>query len=358
MDGLYQNILEVESRVVQVQDQTSDFLQLKVGELISDSLKFDVCSQELVGYRPDKEVEILEIDESPARLIPGGDFNECSAYSNIFSGTHTTWGNGHELLTENHDVYRHFGMNVQRLSEKGTSWEHVLTGDLYFSRMILVPGVKELYIIGGSKDLEASLPSDQVTLIKGKDEIQAKKPLTVPRSKVSLALGRTQDQMSVKNYIFAVGGQESDRTSSKAVERYHLRANIWQTLPNLAEGRTEASSVVLGDSIYVFGGLNISPSGEMAPLRTIERLNLKQSGVQTFSTLDLKLPFSATNVGLLPVSHSEALILGGFSGDASDQKLRFAVNHDSEPVLEALSTRMERGDFFQGGMTCGATDSD
>jgi hypothetical protein len=92
------------------------------------------------------------------------------------------------------------------LSEKGTSWEHVLTGDLYYSRMILVPGVKELYIIGGSKDLEANLPSDQVTLIKGKDEIQAKKPLTVPRSKVSLSLGRTQDQLSVKNYIFAVGG--------------------------------------------------------------------------------------------------------------------------------------------------------
>ena len=112
MDGLYQNIQDVESRVVQVQDQTSDFLQLKVGELISDSLKFDVCSQELVGYRPDKEVEILEIDENPARLIPGGDFNESSAYSNIFSGTHTTWGNGHELLTDNHDVYRHFGMNV------------------------------------------------------------------------------------------------------------------------------------------------------------------------------------------------------------------------------------------------------
>jgi hypothetical protein len=46
------------------------------------------------------------------------------------------------------------------LSEKGTTWEPVLTGDLYYSKMILVPGVKELYIIGGSKDLEASLPSD------------------------------------------------------------------------------------------------------------------------------------------------------------------------------------------------------
>ena len=72
----------------------------------------------------------------------------------------------------------------------------------------------------------------------------------------------------------------------------------------------------------------------------------------------MKLPFSATNVGLLPVSQSEALVLGGFSGDCSDQKLRFAVNHDSEPVLEALSTRLERSDFFLGGMTCGVTDSE
>jgi len=90
------------------------------------------------------------------------------------------------------------------------TWENVVNLDLYYSRMILIPGVKELYIIGGSKDLESNVPSEMVTMIKGKDEIVSKKPLTVPRSKISLCLGRTQDQlMSAKNYIFAVGGQES-----------------------------------------------------------------------------------------------------------------------------------------------------
>ncbi len=70
------------------------------------------------------------------------------------------------------------------------------------------------------------------------------------------------------------------------------------------------------------------------------------------------MPFSALNVGVHPVSQSEALILGGFSGDASDQKLRFTVSHPQsdiqyEPQLEVLPTKMERGDFFQGNMICG-----
>ncbi len=33
--------------------------------------------------------------------------------------------------------------------------------------------------------------------------------------------------MSVKNYIFAVGGQESENSFSKVVERYYVRANLW-----------------------------------------------------------------------------------------------------------------------------------
>lgn len=91
----------------------------------------------------------------------------------------------------------------------------------------MVPGTKELYVIGGSRDVESNQPSDLVTMLKGKDEVVSKKPLTVARSKVSLCVGRTQDQMSVKNYIFALGGQESVKSASRVVERYHVRANIW-----------------------------------------------------------------------------------------------------------------------------------
>ncbi len=85
-----------------------------------------------------------------------GENNEASAFSNIFSGVQTTWSNFHESAIEKHDVYKHFGMNVQKLSDDHTTWENALTGDLYYSRLIMVPGVKELYVIGGSKDLEAN----------------------------------------------------------------------------------------------------------------------------------------------------------------------------------------------------------
>ena len=33
-----------------------------------------------------------------------------------------------------------------------------------------------------------------------------KKPLTVARSKISLAITKTQDHLATKNYIFAIGG--------------------------------------------------------------------------------------------------------------------------------------------------------
>ena len=77
--------------------------------------------------------------------------------------------------------------------------------------------------------------------------------------------------------MFAVGGQESSKHTSKVVERFHVRANIWQQLPTLNESRCEASSVILGDSLYVFGGLTLSTAGDFQPLKTIERLNLRSS---------------------------------------------------------------------------------
>lgn len=120
--------------------------------------------------------------------------------------------------------------------------------------------------------------------------------------------------MATKNYIFAVGGQESSKTASKVVERYHVRANIWQSLPPLVEGRFDASTIILGDSLYVFGGVAFNTLGEFIPLKTIERLSLKHSlqAPLSFTPLELRLPFAVANTGVIGVSQSEALILGGF----------------------------------------------
>ena len=72
------------------------------------------------------------------------------------------------------------------------------------------------------------------------------------------------------------------------------------------EGRAEASAVILGDSLYVFGGMAINnTSGDFVPLKTIERLNLRGivgSQKDSFTLIDLKLPIAAANIGILPAS--------------------------------------------------------
>ena len=110
-----------------------------------------------------------------------------------------------------------------------------------------------------------------------------------------------------------------------------MRADLWQQLPSLVEARAEASAVVLGESLYVFGGMTLTNQTEFVPLRTIERLNLKGSLSQrdafAFTTIDLKFPFAVANIGILPVSQTEVLLIGGFAenGEVSDKKLRFTV---------------------------------
>jgi hypothetical protein len=59
-------------------------LQLKVSEMITDTLKFDICSQEVVSTRPEKEVEILEIDTSNVHKMLNNDEN--SQLSSVFGG--------------------------------------------------------------------------------------------------------------------------------------------------------------------------------------------------------------------------------------------------------------------------------
>ena len=42
---------------------------------------------------------------------------------------------------------------------------------------------------------------------------------------------------------------------SRVVEKFNIRANVWQTLPELNIGRYTANGFVLGnDNLYIFGG--------------------------------------------------------------------------------------------------------
>ncbi len=54
--------------------------------MIEDTLRFDVCSQEAVTSRPEKEIEVLEIDDSNKLMQNCVDASESSQFSNIFGG--------------------------------------------------------------------------------------------------------------------------------------------------------------------------------------------------------------------------------------------------------------------------------
>ena len=78
-------------------------------------------------------------------------------FSSVFGGASATsvWSNCHEHLTEKNPVYRQMGQSVLKFGDDGVTKESTFPGDLYYSRIILVPGTKELLIIGGSRDLES-----------------------------------------------------------------------------------------------------------------------------------------------------------------------------------------------------------
>lgn len=175
-------------------------------------------------------------------------------------------------------------------------------------RFVHIPGTQDLYVVGGSKDLEGNHPTSDVALLRGKDSLTLKTPIFIPRAKIGLTAARIWDQKVPKHYIFAVGGQESESIFSRCVERYHVRANSWQQLPSLVTPRGDTSAVVLGDWLYVFGGVTgNTQTGLIEPLKTIERVHLKASlqlkDINAFHLLDVKLPIAVSNIGILPLSN-------------------------------------------------------
>ena len=87
-------------------------------------------------------------------------------------------------------------------------------------------------------------------------------------------------------------------------------------MPSLNIARMNATGQTIGDYLYVFGGI----SGGA----TIERLNLKmnmQRMGDKFELLDIKLPCSASDIGLLPcMNPQEVLLVGGFSTEGHSLK--------------------------------------
>jgi hypothetical protein len=141
--------------------------------------------------------------------------------------------------------------------------------------------------------------------------------MSVARSKVGLCVGELKSEtntMFQKTCVYAFGGIGKDKQALKTVEQFNVKANVWRGIANLNIARSSASGSVMGDHLYVFGGTNES---------TIERFNLKSSMVkivEQFELLDVKLPLSASEIGIIPFTDQELILIGGFGGAHNEKE--------------------------------------
>ena len=105
---------------------------------------------------------------------------------------------------------------------------------------------------------------------------------------------------------------------SKIVEKFNIRANVWQTLPELNIGRYNASGFIIGDdNLYVFGGY-LQQDVQLDSHLQFEKLNLRNhQNQQKFELLEVQIPPLITSqmseFGISIISNYECLIYGGYS---------------------------------------------
>ena len=226
--------------------------------------------------------------------------------------------------------------------------------------MALLPGKGECLIVGGSQDAEGKLPSNTVQTVSHDGTITLKKQISQARGQIGLCVGELKSESNAqfhKTYAFAFGGVDKDGKPSKITEKFNVKANVWQSMPDLVVPRAKASGCIIGDFLYVFGGVGSSA--------TIERFNLKMNMVRTgdkFEKIDAKLPSDAYDIGVVPqLNSSEVLLIGGFSDSKClNQVLKFSAvplsaddgsqqntEYSIEEVPKEENTQVEmKADFF------------
>lgn len=98
-----------------------------------------------------------------------------------------------------------------------------------------------IYKIGGDKD--------------GQKVFAYRSSIDSWRSYADMPTGRKNGTAVVhKGYVYVIGGQASDGTPLKTVERFNMMLNTWETVAPIHNSRYNASSAIINEKIYVFGG--------------------------------------------------------------------------------------------------------
>ena len=148
-------------------------------------------------------------------------------------------------------------------------------------------------------------------------------------------------------YLYVVSGRNQNDAIIKTLQRYRVSTNTWDTLAPHPTGLLGGATTILGDSLYVVGGV-INPPG--AGINTVAKYNISQNSWSTAAN------FPAGIVDAKAVSYQDSIIYvgGGVSG-LSSAGLVYMYNAKSNEWRAATqfpsSTRRNFGGFAITGDT-------
>jgi hypothetical protein len=109
-----------------------------------------------------------------------------------------------------------------------------------------------------------------------------------------------------ENSIYLFGG-ETQQGASSAAQRYELRLKTWETLADKPTAVSQAQGVLLGEKVYVPGGLDAAG----APVELLEAYDLRQDAWNTLAPLP-----TALSRYCLAAYEGKLYLFGGWDGKA------------------------------------------
>lgn len=211
--------------------------------------------------------------------------------------------------------------------KNGMKWKLTSKNKFVFPYHCITVYVDESYgyfIIGGT---------DGDNTFQFKDNnITVKSSMSCQRSFMSVVV--------MNHFIFAIGGYDCvEKMQLGSIEVYDVEKNTWKRniIKDLNIPRSQAAALVMNNHlIFVFGGY----SKTLGTLNSIETINIETKECEA---LDILLPVPIRRFGILKLSESKVLLLGGIS--------KVSKNSDDTYVVDLKSGKIEKGNELpQGGV--------
>jgi hypothetical protein len=189
----------------------------------------------------------------------------------------------------------------------------------------------QIAIVGGvSFSMRKIASSFYIYSIKG-HFFKTMGPMLTPRFNITTAY--------IHNRLYAIGGR-SFGTSEEAIkstcEVYSFSTNTWKTIASLNIGRSGCKSIVYRSRIYVIGGNNFEHKGN--------RIEFYEPQNDTWTLLEVKLPFDYFNFGIFPGGNDEVLIMGGAFCKGYMKNIH-AINLKKQTIINRGSFIAKRANF-------------